>query len=126
MSGEKRYYLANLPAKTDLRTLAATIKARWICEQAHQQMKEELGLDLFEGRWAPTVMAFASSTPSSIPRIVTCGEIGMVAKIAAANSRLTKPSCLDYAKREPRPACLGNPRGWILGEFRGGLRQKNT
>src|SRR5262249_37328243 len=50
MSGEKKYYLANLPAKTDLPTLAATIKARWICEQAHQQLKEELGLDHFEGR----------------------------------------------------------------------------
>ncbi len=50
MSGEKKYYLANLSAKTDLRTLAATIKARWICEQAHQQLKEELGLDHFEGR----------------------------------------------------------------------------
>ena len=49
-SGEKKFYLANLPAKTDLRTLAATIKARWVCEQAHQQMKEELGLDHFEGR----------------------------------------------------------------------------
>src|SRR6059058_4443396 len=45
-----RRNLANLPAKTDLRTLAATIKARWICEQAHQQMKEELGPDHFEGR----------------------------------------------------------------------------
>ena len=50
MSGEKKYYLADLPAKTDLRMLAATIKARWICEQAHQQLKEELGLDYFEGR----------------------------------------------------------------------------
>ncbi len=50
MSGEKKYYLANLSAKTDLRTLAATVKARWICEQAHQQLKEELGLDHFEGR----------------------------------------------------------------------------
>ena len=49
-SGEKKYYLANLPATTNLRTLAATIKARWVCEQAHQQMKEELGLDHFEGR----------------------------------------------------------------------------
>ena len=49
-SGEKKYYLANLPAGTNLRTLAATIKARWVCEQAHQQMKEELGLDHFEGR----------------------------------------------------------------------------
>jgi SRSO17 transposase len=49
-SGEKKYYLANLPAAADLRSLAATIKARWICEQAHQQLKEELGLDHFEGR----------------------------------------------------------------------------
>src|SRR6266536_5350777 len=49
-SGEKKYYLANLPAGANLRTLAATIKARWICEQAHQQLKEELGLDHFEGR----------------------------------------------------------------------------
>jgi len=48
--GERKYYLSNLPAETDLKTLAATIKARWVCEQAHQQMKEELGLDHFEGR----------------------------------------------------------------------------
>jgi SRSO17 transposase len=50
ISGEKKYYVANLPAKMDLRTLASVIKARWICEQAHQQLKEELGLDHFEGR----------------------------------------------------------------------------
>jgi SRSO17 transposase len=49
-NGEKKYYLVNLPTKTDLRTLAATIKARWVCEQAHQQLKEEIGLDHFEGR----------------------------------------------------------------------------
>jgi SRSO17 transposase len=49
-SGEKKYYLANLQAGMDLRSLAATIKARWVCEQAHQQLKEELGLDHFEGR----------------------------------------------------------------------------
>ncbi len=52
-SGETKYYLANLPADTSLKVLAATIKARWVCEQAHQQLKEELGLDHFEGRsWA--------------------------------------------------------------------------
>jgi SRSO17 transposase len=49
-SGEQKYYLANLSPDADLRTLAATIKARWICEQAHQQLKQELGLDHFEGR----------------------------------------------------------------------------
>ena len=49
-SGERKYYLSNLPAVASLKTLAASIKARWVCEQAHQQLKEELGLDHFEGR----------------------------------------------------------------------------
>lgn len=49
-TGEQKYYLPNLPADTTLKRLAAMIKARWICEQAHQQLKEELGLDHFEGR----------------------------------------------------------------------------
>jgi SRSO17 transposase len=49
-SGERKYYLSNLPANASLRQLAAAIKSRWSCEQAHQQMKEELGLDHFEGR----------------------------------------------------------------------------
>jgi len=49
-SGERKYYLSNQPPRTPLRTLAATIKARWVCEQAHQQLKQELGLGAFEGR----------------------------------------------------------------------------
>ena len=49
-TGERKYYLANLPADTPLEALAALIKARWVCEQMHQQMKDELGLDHFEGR----------------------------------------------------------------------------
>jgi SRSO17 transposase len=39
-----------LPIDAPITVLASTIKARWICEQAHQQLKEELGLDHFEGR----------------------------------------------------------------------------
>ena len=49
-SGERKYYLSNLPPTTARRALTGTIKARWVCEQAHQQLKEELGLDHFEGR----------------------------------------------------------------------------
>lgn len=49
-SGERKYYLSNLPPDTTMKQLAGAIKARWICEQAHQQLKEELGLDHFEGR----------------------------------------------------------------------------
>lgn len=49
-TGERKYYLSNLPADIPLKQLAGAIKARWSCEQAHQQLKEELGLDHFEGR----------------------------------------------------------------------------
>jgi SRSO17 transposase len=49
-TGERKYYLSNLPLEASLETLAALIKARWVCEQMHQQMKDELGLDHFEGR----------------------------------------------------------------------------
>ena len=50
VTGERKYYLTNHPADTPLEVLAAAIKARWVCEQMHQQMKDELGLDHFEGR----------------------------------------------------------------------------
>src|SRR5256886_16320696 len=46
----------------DLRILASIIKARWICEQAHQQLKEELGLDHFEGRSGQGLHRHASMT----------------------------------------------------------------
>ena len=42
-SGERKYYLSNLPPRTSVRALAAAIKARWVCEQGHQQLKQELG-----------------------------------------------------------------------------------
>jgi len=46
-SGERKYYLSNLPADTPIEDVAGAIKARWVCEQAHQRLKEELGLDHF-------------------------------------------------------------------------------
>ena len=49
-NGDRKYYLANLPASASRKKIVGTIKARWACEQGHQQMKEELGLDHFEGR----------------------------------------------------------------------------
>lgn len=49
-SGERKYYFSNLPADTPIKQLAGAIKARWLCEQAHQHLKEGLRLDHFEGR----------------------------------------------------------------------------
>ncbi len=47
-TGERKDDPSNLPADTPLKKLAGVIKARWVCEQAHQRLKEELGLDHFE------------------------------------------------------------------------------
>jgi SRSO17 transposase len=49
-SNERKFHVTNHPAETPLIEVAAAIKARWVCEQGHQQMKEELGLDHCECR----------------------------------------------------------------------------
>jgi len=49
-SEETKYYLSSLPASASFKKVVSAIKARWSCEQMHQQMKEELGRDHFEGR----------------------------------------------------------------------------
>lgn len=49
-NGDKKFSLVNLPPSASHKQIVGAIKARWACEQAHQQMKEELGLDHFEGR----------------------------------------------------------------------------
>jgi SRSO17 transposase len=48
--GTRKYALSNLPADTPLRQAVRLWKSRWPVEQGYQQMKEELGLDHFEGR----------------------------------------------------------------------------
>jgi len=97
-SGERKYYLANLPADANLRTLAATIKARWVCEQAHRQLKEELGLDHFEGRSWRGLHRHALMT--------------MIAYAFLQHRRLAAAS--GEKKNRPRPASTNasrNPKG---------------
>ena len=50
VGGERKYYLSNALEDASLESLAGLIKGRWVCEQMHQQMKRELGLNHFEGR----------------------------------------------------------------------------
>jgi SRSO17 transposase len=48
--GSVRYAFSNLPANTSRLTAVRYWRSRWPVEQGYQQMKEELGLDHFEGR----------------------------------------------------------------------------
>jgi len=47
---EYRYYISNLPASTTRSELVRLVKLRWRIERDYQEMKEEIGLDHFEGR----------------------------------------------------------------------------
>ncbi len=104
-SGEQKYYLSNLPADTPLDELAAMIKARWVCEQAHQQLKEELGLDHFEGRsWTGlhrhalmTCIAFAWLQHLRLEAIRRRGE-----KVEAAAGRRRATTAAEPARGPPR------------------------
>jgi SRSO17 transposase len=45
-----KFWLSSLPADTPLKTLVRLAKLRWRIERDYQEMKEELGLDHYEGR----------------------------------------------------------------------------
>ena len=47
------YYVVDLPATTALRALVRLAHQRWAIEQQYQELKDEIGLDHFEGRSLP-------------------------------------------------------------------------
>ena len=59
----RKYYLLNLAPTTSLTTLVALARARWPIEQQYRELKDDLGLDHFEGRsyrgWAHHVVLTA-------------------------------------------------------------------
>jgi SRSO17 transposase len=96
--GEKKYDLTNHPATTPLLTLARAIKARWVCEQAHQQMKEALGLDHYEGR--------------SWQGLHHHALLSMIAFAFLQHWRLTHPASGEKTTRRQRAAAPAHaPRG---------------
>ncbi|QJX00422.1 Mobile element protein [Frigoriglobus tundricola] len=48
--GPLKFAFSNLPAGTSRITAVRLWKIRWPVEQGYQQLREELGLDHFEGR----------------------------------------------------------------------------
>jgi SRSO17 transposase len=49
-SGPTKYWLSTLPVKTSLRSLVKIAKHRWIIERDYEELKQELGLNHYEGR----------------------------------------------------------------------------
>lgn len=47
---ERKYYLLNLEATATLRELVTVVRSRWPIEQQYRELKDELGIDHFEGR----------------------------------------------------------------------------
>lgn len=48
--GARKYYLLNLDPTASLEDLVALARSRWPIEQQYRELKDELGLDHFEGR----------------------------------------------------------------------------
>lgn len=47
---ERKYYLLNLDSTASLRDLVTLVRSRWPIEQQYRELKDELGIDHFEGR----------------------------------------------------------------------------
>jgi SRSO17 transposase len=112
-SGETKYYLSNLPADAPLETLAATIKARWACEQAHQQLKEELGLGHFEGRsWTGlhrhALMAMLAYTFLQHRRLAAAKR-GKKARRTSASTEPARRSGRHHRRAAPRALATALP-----------------
>jgi SRSO17 transposase len=45
-----KFFFSNLPPDTSVRQLVRTTKSRWWVEHSYKEMKDEMGLDHFEGR----------------------------------------------------------------------------
>jgi hypothetical protein len=60
---ERKYYVLHLPDTTALVDLVALARSRWPIEQQYRELKDDLGLDHFEGRtyrgWAHHVVLTA-------------------------------------------------------------------
>lgn len=72
-SDERKYYLLNLDATATLRALVTLVRSRWPIEQQYRELKDELGIDHFEGRsyrgWAHhTVLTAAAFTFLQVER----------------------------------------------------------
>jgi SRSO17 transposase len=100
-AGEKepiKYWLSTVSARVSIAELVRLVKMRWRIERDYQEMKDELGLDHYEGRgW----MGFHHHG-------ALC--IAAYAFLAAERARLSPPAPLAFLRSAPVPKGF-RPRG---------------
>ena len=103
-----KYYLIDLPPTASLRALVQLAHQRWAIEQQYQELKDELGLDHFEGRSLPgwerhvalTALAYTflqveRQRPAS--RVLTLPHVrAIIREVLTAHFFVTRP---HYLKR---------------------------
>ncbi len=109
-----KFWISNLPASTSLRGLVRFAKLRWRVERDYQEMKQEIGLDHFEGRtWrgfhhhaalCATAHAFlalrrALFPPEEEPLDAPDGATVLASGAAAAHRHLSSVPSTDHASR---------------------------
>ena len=104
----RRYYLVHLPPTAPLRALVALAHQRWAIEQQYQELKDEIGLDHFEGRTLPgwqrhvvlTAIAYSflqnerrrrSQTHLTLPRVRA-----VIQEVLTAHFFMTQPHYLKW------------------------------
>jgi len=102
-----KWYISNLPPTTRVRALVRAAHHRWAIEQQYQQLKEELGLDHFEGRSFPgwhrhvalTALAYTwlqHERRRGLPRAPTLPVVrGVIQEILTAHFLVTTPGYIE-------------------------------
>jgi SRSO17 transposase len=93
--GSIRYALSNLPETATLADAVGLWKTRWQVEQGYQQLKEELGLDHFEGRSCPGFHHHATLC------MLGYGFLALERARGTASSPDPDPSDSPFADRHP-------------------------
>ena len=102
-----KYYLVDLPTTASLKALVHLAHQRWAIEQQYQELKDELGLDHFEGRSLPgwqrhvvlTALAYAwlqherRRLPARLPTLPVARAV--FTEILTAHFFVTQPGYLE-------------------------------
>lgn len=99
-SAPTKYHLCNLPASASMKELVSTIHMRWRIERDYQELKDEIGIDHFEGR----------SWRGFHHHAALC--IAAYGFIAAERARLFPPETITFvpAPSGRPPTSRGSPR----------------